>query len=169
MTIDLIVDTREQNPFDLEYLTALHGEDCGVVRKKLSCGDYSVEGLQQHISIERKASTGELYNNLGSKKARDRFHREMERMDLIDRAFIICEFPSTHLHTFPENSEIPTSKRQYLRMSAKFFRKLVYEVSEKFDVEYIFCNDRAEAEKKTFELLLKAGEDYGLRMARMDW
>lgn len=72
----LIVDSREKLPFDFE------GDDdfAGIEYRKLDSGDYSLVGMQDIITIERKKSVDELYNNLAKKKDVERFVRELKRM-----------------------------------------------------------------------------------------
>jgi hypothetical protein len=47
----LLVDTREQNPFDLRRF---QGWVAGVEKKALALGDYSVAGLEEVCVVERK-------------------------------------------------------------------------------------------------------------------
>jgi DNA excision repair protein ERCC-4 len=153
--VNIIIDTREQKPFDMTT-ASFAGAEFEIVRQKLDCGDYSVEGFEDKIVVERKATPAELYGNLATEKMRERFYREMEKLSKVEEAYILCEFAESCLYTFPKNSGIPIKKQKYLRVGAKYFRKLVYEVAEKFNVEYIFCDNRMEAELKTFELLTQA-------------
>jgi ERCC4-type nuclease len=84
----LIVDTREQHPFDFE------GDDAfdSIEHVKLDQGDYSLKGLEHLVSIERKASVNELYTNLSSKPFRDRFYAEAARLaEKVKHRFIIVE------------------------------------------------------------------------------
>lgn len=47
----LIVDTREQNPFDFSRFV---GWFAGIERKALKLGDYSIAGLEDSCVVERK-------------------------------------------------------------------------------------------------------------------
>jgi len=62
----IIVDTREKLPWDWEDDDAF----ASVIYRKLDAGDYSIEGLEDVIFIERKASVDELYNNFTTGKKR---------------------------------------------------------------------------------------------------
>jgi DNA excision repair protein ERCC-4 len=64
-----IVDSREQNPLDLQPLRQTIGA--------LATGDYSLRGLESVIAIERK-SLVDLLGCVGQE--RDRFHREVLRL-----------------------------------------------------------------------------------------
>lgn len=48
----LIVDSREQDPFDFHPFA---GWFSGVERRALAVGDYSIEGMEQHCTVERKS------------------------------------------------------------------------------------------------------------------
>jgi len=63
------VDTREQTPWEFG------GQE--ILRTKLDQGDYSLEGLEHLVSIERK-SLPDLAGSIT--KGRDRFMREIERL-----------------------------------------------------------------------------------------
>lgn len=65
----LIVDTREQTPLVFEHLPSERGT--------LMTGDYSVKGLHEDFSVERKS----MIDLIGSlTRERERFMREMHRM-----------------------------------------------------------------------------------------
>lgn len=148
-------DTREQLGFDF------FAQGAEIVDVTLGAGDYTIEGLEEYIAIERKASTGELSGNLGKVKMRERFYRELEKLNTIQEAYIVCEFPQSFLYTFPENSGIPKSKRKFIKMSGKYLRKLIHEIEDNFDVQFIYCDNRAHAEQVTYDLLEKAWKKYG--------
>jgi DNA excision repair protein ERCC-4 len=63
-----IIDTREQTPVQLEFPST---------RGTLSTGDYSIQGLEHVIAIERK-SLSDLLGCIGTE--RERFERELQRM-----------------------------------------------------------------------------------------
>ena len=149
----IIRDTREQQ--GIEFFAQAE-----ILEQALDAGDYTIEGLESFIRIERKASTGELYHNLAKKTMKERFHREMEKLDTIQNAYIVCEFPEFYLYTFPENSGIPKSKRKYMKISSKYFRKLIYEIEDNYDVKIIYCADKDHAEQITFDLLQEAWNEF---------
>lgn len=59
-----------------------------TVVESLGTGDYSIDGLEDEIAIERK-SLPYLYATLGS--GRRRFIRELQRLDAFKAAMIIVE------------------------------------------------------------------------------
>jgi ERCC4-type nuclease len=76
----IIADTRERQPYGFDKHT--------VIRKKLPFGDYSLEGLEDRISFERKT----LDDYVGSLILdRERFMREMCALSKYDVKGIIVE------------------------------------------------------------------------------
>ena len=78
----VVVDTREQVPFDFRSIPAREtdGGGCVAVRtvvKGLATGDYSIEGWENRVVVERKSLT-DLYGTLG--RGRERFEREFDRL-----------------------------------------------------------------------------------------
>lgn len=76
----IVVDTREQLPYKFGKLES--------VRKKLDAGDYSLEGLESQVAVERK-SKPDAYGCVG--KGRDRFERHLEKLAQLDCAAIVIE------------------------------------------------------------------------------
>lgn len=80
-----IIDTREQLPLDLRWRS---GECLKSIRRKLDTGDYSIEGFEDRLTVERK-SVPDLVGCIG--KGRDRFERELERMLKIPSRCVVVE------------------------------------------------------------------------------
>jgi hypothetical protein len=142
----IIVDTREQKPWDFTF----YGHE--VVFAKLDYGDYSVQGKTDQVFIERKANTSELSNNLCTDDGYRRFNAEMKRAGEA-RKIIICEFPESHMESFPEKSGIPVHRHKFVRIGAKFLRKRLHEIVERYSVEVYFNNTVAEAEELALKIL----------------
>lgn len=80
----IIIDTREKCPViaDTQY-------NVPMVRKTLRYGDYSVQGLERFIAIERK-STGDFLTCLG--KRRKNFNAQIGRLqEHVKRPFLLVE------------------------------------------------------------------------------
>jgi ERCC4-type nuclease len=75
-----IVDTREQQPYRFE------GFD--TIRQKLDTGDYSIQGSESRVSVEKK-SHGDAWAMVSG--SRERFVRCLERLASLDRALIVIE------------------------------------------------------------------------------
>lgn len=71
----IVVDTREQKPFDFSG----GSHPVPTVRARLDTGDYSVLGREDSIAIERK-SPEDFLGCLG--QSRDRFFRELRRANV---------------------------------------------------------------------------------------
>ena len=74
----IAIDTREQRPYEFP----------GAEVCTLPTGDYSIVGLTDRVTIERK-SKADAYSSLGHGRAR--FRRELERLALFDYAAIVVE------------------------------------------------------------------------------
>jgi ERCC4-type nuclease len=80
--VTLIVDTREQQPF------AFSAPGVRTIRRALPTGDYSVEGFEDRVAVERKT----LDDLVGSLiRARERFLREMRRFETYEARCIVVE------------------------------------------------------------------------------
>ena len=78
--MNIICDTREQKP-----LTFNEYEDVFTIRKGLKTGDYTVEGFEDRLCIERKQSVSEIASNITQK----RFTKELERMAEFPHSFLV--------------------------------------------------------------------------------
>ena len=75
----IVIDTREKEPWDL-------GSDS--IRKCLEAGDYSVEGLEQQVAIERK-TLDDLVNTVIHN--RERFLAELRKLSLYRHTCVVVE------------------------------------------------------------------------------
>ena len=141
----IIQDTREQEPWDF----AFYGVD--TVVRKLDTGDYSVEGIEDILCIERKKSTGEIAINLGSKNAT--FVKELERMRSFKAKYLIFEFSIQTLLSFPALSGIPKSGLSKIRMNAGYIVKLLQKYEEQYDIEIIYCNSKEQANEVAYDIM----------------
>ena len=78
----IVIDSREKRPysFDLWKLDS--------VRKALPAGDYSLEGYERSIAVERK-SLDDLVSSVT--RGRKRFQRELGRLSHYDAACVVVE------------------------------------------------------------------------------
>ena len=141
----IIQDTRERLPFDLSF----YGFD--VIRKKLDVGDYSIEGYEHIVSIDRKKSISELACNLFEDYPR--FKRELIRSQNIQNFYIVCEFPLEFLLIYPHGSGIPRRKWPFLRATpTKLFDRVAL-IYRNYGTKFVFCQNRQEAEEITAQIL----------------
>lgn len=80
--MQIIIDTREQLPLDFARY------DTDVKRATLTTADYSLQGLENVVGIERK-SESDLLGSLT--QGRDRFERELSRLRSYQLRAVVCE------------------------------------------------------------------------------
>jgi ERCC4-type nuclease len=158
MSKTIIVDTREQKPYTFRFFADANTK---VVNRKLQYGDYSIEGLEDKIAIERKATPSEIARNFGVDKKR--FYREIEVLSDFDHAVFLCEFTLQDAMDFPHGRHgLPRVKRKYVRMNGKYLAKCLYGLEEKYGLELVFCEDARAAEQWAFEFLQQKAQEYGV-------
>ena len=81
----LIVDTREQRPYSFE---GPRYDGVTIERCALNVGDYSLAGLTDKVSVERK-SVDDLAQSVA--RARERFERELQRAQALDAFCVVVE------------------------------------------------------------------------------
>lgn len=80
--ITVVTDTREQLPyiFDSEKVVA--------IRKALTAGDYSLEGLEDRVAVERKTLADFVTTVI---RGRKRFYRELQKLSAFESACVVVE------------------------------------------------------------------------------
>jgi len=146
----IVQDTREKEPWHLTSFAEVKQQ----IVETVSAGDYVIKDKEHLITIDRKKKPAELANNLGMYK--DRFERELERMREYKHRYVLCEFPYEKLVMFPKGSGLPVRVQRKVRAKGKFLVKQVERMSEEYEVEFIFCANREEAQEKAIELFKEA-------------
>ncbi len=124
--IRVVVDTREQEPyhFDPESVTA--------TRRALPAGDYSLEGWEDQVAVERKT----LEDLVGTViRSRKRFHRELERLADLEAACIVVE----------ANLSDMLAERYRSGAHPNAVLGAVLSIVVDFDIPVFFCSDRQSA------------------------
>jgi ERCC4-type nuclease len=98
VAITAIIDTREQLPLDLAPLQ--------TVRGTLATGDYSIVGLENVVSIERK-SLADLLGCVGGE--RERFDREVMRLVAYPVRALVVEATWMDLEAGRWNSKVTSA------------------------------------------------------------
>jgi ERCC4-type nuclease len=137
----IIVDTREQHAWEFGHHT--------TARRKLDTGDYSIEGLENLLCIERKQSVSEIANNITEK----RFMNVLERMSEIPHRFMLFEFDLEDVYSFPMGSDIPKSKWNKLRVSSNYIMKFLSLININYNIHTMFCGDADNAEKMAVRIM----------------
>ncbi len=143
----VIIDTREQRP-----LTLTLPQNAEVTRRALTSGDYSLEGLEDVISIERKSLDDWIGTILNS---RSRFRRELMRLQEYCYAAVVIEGGLSDILAGNYKSKVKPDS--LLGMSCQ----LMLQYSP---VHFIYAGDRPHAARLVSELLVLADKNIPLRM-----
>ena len=132
--IQIIQDSREQTPF------AFDGYPVEVAVGTLEAGDYSLAGFERKVAVERK-SLGDLIGCLSGDRAR--FEKELARLRGFDACAVVVE------------SSQPTLRLGHYRsaMDAGSAWQSCLAFMQRFNVPFIWCNSRQDAEQVTFDFL----------------
>jgi hypothetical protein len=91
----ILRDNREKNQkgwwFDEEEKVAGKTRILGTKECTLNAADYTIEGAEDLIRIERKYGFTELFGNMTPKESELRFVREMEKLRDIPHKYILIE------------------------------------------------------------------------------
>jgi ERCC4-type nuclease len=149
----ILVDSREKAPYHFTGLltdkSARGGQRPIVVAHKyqhLPTGDYSIEGCESEIAIERK-SLEDLYSTLGSN--RERFEREHERLAAMKRAAVVIEADWPTILCQPPNGS---------RLNPKTIHRTMLSWFGKYGVPWLAMGNRRLAEITTYRFLEKYWE-----------
>ncbi len=107
----------------------------GTVTRKLDTGDYTLEGMENYLTIERKGSISEWAKNV----TEVRFERELERLDGIQHSWILLEFNMTDVLNYPVGSGIPKFKWRSLKFRGPFILKKMTEMMCAHRVHIVLC------------------------------
>jgi len=152
---NVIKDTREQDGWFFKPF----GPCVGMIEQKLDTGDYSIQGLEDKICIERKGCVEELALNLGQGK--DRFLREIERMEAFPHKFIVCEFTAEELMKFPKSTRIPIKNKASVKITGRYMIKCLIEFQLHHGVHIVFCGDKYNAFLFVSSVFKRINEHYG--------
>tara|TARA_B100002019_G_scaffold292675_1_gene316645 strand:+ start:2506 stop:2997 length:492 start_codon:yes stop_codon:yes gene_type:complete len=152
----IIKDTREQDGYSFAASSSRYHTCNGMISRKLDTGDYSIEGLEDKLCIERKASVVEFANNVGHDQVR--FLKEIERMKDFPYKFLVFEFSLTDLMNFPEGSSIPESDWGKLRVTNKFMLKMIMEFQLHHDIKVLFCDSKKNAKWAVLSIIKRVNE-----------
>jgi hypothetical protein len=130
-----------------------------MIRKKLDTGDYTMEGLEHKLCVERKASIEEMASNLGADN-KERFERELQRMTKYEHKYLVLEFPLQDLLDYPNNSSLPEEIKKKLKLSGKYILKKLIEFQLNYGVHIVFCEDKVAAFFFVASLFKRCSEKY---------
>lgn len=160
----VLIDSMEQLPF--EFKSVKGDSDQGgrplfvpVKRKALGIregrfyqpmGDYSIEGHEGNVHIERKSVQDCQSTILSYRGGRDRFEKELETLSGIPCAAVVVEGSLTEVVTtvVPRGT---TVKRDLM----KNLHRSIISLQLKYRVPWFFCDYRAVAEDTAFRILMR--------------
>lgn len=125
---NIIVDTREQKPLFKNQ----------VINKKLDTGDYSIEGYEDKIAIERKSPT-DLYGTLTH--GHERFKKELQRSQTLEYFVIIVDASYTSII----DKEFEGS--EHIKTPGEIIIKIIHTIQIKYKINIIFSNGRIESKR----------------------
>tara|TARA_R110000824_G_scaffold113321_1_gene262992 strand:+ start:3143 stop:3622 length:480 start_codon:yes stop_codon:yes gene_type:complete len=126
----------------------------GTEVTKVDIGDYTIEGMEHLLCIERKESVSEFAGNCGEK----RFHRELDKMATFPYAFLLFEFNWADIERYPHGSSIPKKMWSSLRIKGKYMQRVISSIQLEHGVHVIACGDQKRAEEMAFLIMRKVYE-----------
>ena len=130
----IIVDTREQKPFQFEGHT--------LIESKLEYGDYSLHPNNK-LAVERK-SLNDFYGTLSG--GRERFEREIQKAKKLE-GYIVVVVEST-INT------MMYQKQKFSKASGEFVAHNMRQLLRNYDnLQFVFCDGREDAKMKTLHIL----------------
>lgn len=149
----ILADTREQHPYTFTGINADARQRrkpviVKVMQATLPTGDYSLDGLTSRIAIERK-SLADLFGTLG--QGRDRFIRELERLNEMECAAVVVEADwPTIMGTPPPHSKL---------LPKTVYRSVLAWENRYRNVHWWMCGTRTFAERTVFRKLERFWRD----------
>lgn len=131
--VTILIDTREQTPWSFaNYSTA---------KQKLDTGDYTIEGFEDLLALERKKTVGEIANNITEK----RFPDVLDRLASFKYPFMLLEFDMSKVLNFPIGSELPERVWSKIKISPNFLVKNILDWQLKYGINVLFCDNASNA------------------------
>ena len=148
----VIKDTREKKGHGWWFDESAY---CvGTEVTKVDIGDYTIEGLEHVLCIERKESVSEFAGNCGEK----RFFRDLEKMATFPHAFLLFEFNWADIERYPHGSGIPKKVWPSLRIKGKYMQRVISSIKIDYGVHVIACGDKRRAEEIAMLIMRKVYE-----------
>jgi ERCC4-type nuclease len=134
----IVVDSREQEEYSFS---------CPSVRRKLDAGDYSIEGFEHKVAIERK-SLDDFVNTVI--RGRDRFYKELCALANYEHACVVIEAALRDL--------LEGNYRSGAHPNALLASVIAIDIN--FKIPVYFCGDRQSACRFTEEYLKRIYRNY---------
>lgn len=133
----VVIDTREQRPYSFS-----ENRVGGVARAALPAGDYSLQGYETQIAVERKSLEDYISTII---HAQDRFGRELALLKTYPRAWIVVEGSLDDI----------LQGRYQSRANPQSLLALTASLMTTIGIPVLFATDRPNARALVEELLLQ--------------
>jgi DNA excision repair protein ERCC-4 len=133
----IVIDTREQRPY-----TFSEARVGGVVHAALPAGDYSVQGCETQIAVERKSLADFISTVI---HAQERFGRELTLLKTYPRAWIVVE----------GSLDDVLQGRYDSRVSPQSLLAITASLMTQYAIPVLFAGDRPSARALVEELLVQ--------------
>lgn len=151
--ITVIIDTREQHPY------TFHGFNADAANKKqplyietipaaLKAGDYSVQGLESRVAIERK-SKQDLFGTFISD--RQRGIAQLEKLSQLEFAAVVIESSWASILSGPDRDGIDSRSRS--NQGKTLYRSIMAWMQRYPNVHWLPMPTRTLAEHTTYRIL----------------
>lgn len=155
----IVIDNREKAPFRFAGMRQRESKGGRVIiprieSRALPTGDYSIDGFEQRIAVERK-SKSDLYASISGE--RGRFEREFERLSEFDFAACVIECDWANLRIEPVRTQVP-----FASVEGTIIAWAVRWPA----INWMLCEDRRHAEWVTFRMLETSWKIHGRTPAR---
>jgi DNA excision repair protein ERCC-4 len=134
---NIITDSREK----LGYSFNCVKPKPKTIRATLKTGDYSIQGMESLVTVERKSLSDAWQTFV---KGRKRFERELQRMSEMEYAVVIIEADWTTIFTNPP---------KYSKVQPKTIYASIMAWQQRFKVHFWCCPGRDFAERTTYRIL----------------
>ncbi len=142
----IITDTREQQPYSFS-----RWPEVTIATAGLPTGDYSIQGFEDRVGIERKALDDLVACLMGDNRIR--FEKELARLRAYEMGVVIVEADLQDLARGRYKSQM--KPQAALQTVTAFYIR--------YWVPFLFCGDRAGGEYMTYSLLSKYLYEIGKR------
>ena len=145
----IIIDKQEKRLGIRGYnFKAIKPDPPLTIRAHLKTGDYSIKGLENQITVERKTLV-DLFGSTGN--GRKRLEAEFQRMNELDYAALVVESSLAGIFTNPPSRS---------KMLPKAVFRTLISWSIKYNVHVWSAWNREAGERITYLLLKKFYDDY---------
>ncbi len=164
----IIIDTREQAPWQFTGFKADAKKKyrpliIDTITTGLQSGDYSIEGHELAISIERK-SLADAFSTFTT--GRERFERELERLSRMTYAAVIIEASWEDILAGPKNPSTSVTHQQTI---GKTVYRSILAWSQRFPrIHWFPMGSRAMAESTCFRILERYWLDWEWKQKELE-